>query len=230
MANSFAQDGAFGAGGPAQSTAPTPGAFGTTPAATTSPAASGAASASYGMPQGGGWALDAAGGGSWVNNSTGNTYNQNTGDYSEGNPGGGSSAPSSGGGLGGTPAASNPAGSGNGGGNVPMAGGGIFFDAGGSVPDDNGQSQQQDPMSATLQQSLGSASQALQMVYKQFGLGGDQAQTGGVQEAANMPTVPGGQSETGIPPQRPGPGTLPPTSNPFGKRAGIQDDETQEAA
>jgi hypothetical protein len=62
------------------------------------------------------------------------------------------------------------------------------------------------------------------MVYQQFGLGG-QDQGGippdpmeGGPQSANMPTVPGGQSESGVPPQRPGPGTLPPTSKPFGQR------------
>lgn len=51
------------------------------------------------------------------------------------------------------------------------------------------------------------------------------------QQAANypMPVRPGGQSETGIPPAQPGPGTLPPTSNPFGKRADNDQDGDSDA-
>lgn len=39
------------------------------------------------------------------------------------------------------------------------------------------------------------------------------------QQASRMPSVPGSQSDSGIAPQQPAPGPLPPTSNPFGKRA-----------
>lgn len=134
---------------------------------------------------------------------------------------------------------------------------GIFFDQGGGVPDadgDNdgdqnpgqgqsqnpgqGQSQNpgQDPMSAILQGALGSVDQVLQFGYKQYGLGG--SQSGGVQDqeaqpqqqAANMPTVPASQSNSGVKPMQPMPGPLPPTNNPFGKRAdagGIQDDDQE---
>lgn len=51
---------------------------------------------------------------------------------------------------------------------------------------------------------------------------------GGIQTAANMPTIPSSQSESGVPPVQPMPGPLPPTANPFGKRAdagGIDDNE-----
>jgi hypothetical protein len=51
------------------------------------------------------------------------------------------------------------------------------------------------------------------------------------QMAANMPMLPGSQSNSGIPPQQPMPGPLPPTSNPFGKRnAAIDTDQDEEAA
>lgn len=39
------------------------------------------------------------------------------------------------------------------------------------------------------------------------------------QQAANMPMQPSSQSESGVKPIQPMPGRLPPTSNPFGKRA-----------
>lgn len=46
---------------------------------------------------------------------------------------------------------------------------------------------------------------------------------GGQQMAANMPSVPGSQSNSGQRPPQPMPGPLPPTSNPFGKRADAGD-------
>jgi hypothetical protein len=42
---------------------------------------------------------------------------------------------------------------------------------------------------------------------------------GGQKLAGAMPMIPGNQSESGRPPLQPAPGPLPPTSNPFGKRA-----------
>ena len=51
---------------------------------------------------------------------------------------------------------------------------------------------------------------------------------GGQKQAANMPTIPGSQSESGIPPLQPAPGRLPPTSNPFGKRADAGDSDGDE--
>lgn len=212
MPNSFANDGAFGAGGPGMSTAPVPG---QNPASTTgTPSSSAAASQSAtGTSPPGASQVPAAWMANGALNGLGGVYSQNPAT----NAPPGSDAANFNASLASAPANSS----------LYSA---SFFAAGGAVPDDNGASQQQDPASDTLQQALGSANQALQMVYKQFGLGGDQSQAGGVQEAVNMPTVPAGQSETGIPPQRPAPGPLPPTSNPFGKRAGIQDDETQGAA
>lgn len=242
----FSADGAVGAGGPGMSRAPgmTPPSVASTPPAPQSAAPS--ASLDFaGSGGGGGLSLPSeqtapsAGGGAAP---------------SSGPPTAASKFPSFQTGM--------PPGGGQGS-NVPQTTGGIFFDQGGEVPDDNGQSQQQqDPMSAILQRSMGSVDQVLQQMYKNYGLQGgptqgipadqvqDQQDNGAAgswrqpvqgnqptqydpqdsnpsQEAANMPAVPASQSNSGVPPQRPGPGTLPPTSNPFGKRAdagGIQDD------
>lgn len=49
------------------------------------------------------------------------------------------------------------------------------------------------------------------------------------QMASNMPTIPGSQSNSGIPPAQPMPGPLPPTSNPFGKRADDDSDDNSGA-
>lgn len=111
------------------------------------------------------------------------------------------------------------------------AGFGTFFEQGGGVPDDDG-SGGGDPMSS----ALNTVDQVLQFGYSKYGLGGQQPQGGGVQEAdagytnGRMPAVPGSQSNSGVPPLQPQPGPLPPTSNPFGKRAddssgGVQDDD-----
>lgn len=48
----------------------------------------------------------------------------------------------------------------------------------------------------------------------------------GERMAGRMPSIPGSPSESGVPPQRPEPGPLPPTSNPFGKRADAGGDES----
>lgn len=47
-------------------------------------------------------------------------------------------------------------------------------------------------------------------------------------QAARMPMQPASQSESGIAPQQPMPGPLPPTSNPFGKRADASEGENNE--
>lgn len=108
----------------------------------------------------------------------------------------------------------------------PMSGvlygnnGNYAFDQGGAVPDDeDSDSSDQQPQSAPagnsddlVAQALAAVKDTLQFTRQQYGLGGDQ------QQAANMPAVPGSQSESGIPPLQPAPGALPPTSNPFGKR------------
>lgn len=110
----------------------------------------------------------------------------------------------------------------------------------------------QDPMTGMLAQALDSVDTALAYGRKLFGLGGSSGAIdmgnqpvsnmgirgdagGGQQVAGNIPSVPAGQSETGIPPAQPRLGPLPPTSNPFGKRqlsqndTGIPDDDGDEA-
>lgn len=110
---------------------------------------------------------------------------------------------------------------------------GTFFEQGGGVPDDSGSGADgSDPMSS----ALNTVDQVLQFGYSKYGLGGQQDQGGGIQEAnagysnGRMPAVPGSQSNSGVPPLQPAPGPLPPTSNPFGKRAddssgGVPDDD-----
>jgi hypothetical protein len=202
MPNSFGNDGAFGAGGAGMTTAPAPGTpFGAKPSGSSSApapmtdmnyAAAGSGGGSGFIPQ----EIPSEPAAPSASPQAVPTSPLTKPSYQTGNAPGGAQ-----------------------GSNVPTSAGGIFFDAGGSVPDDNGQSQQQDPMAATMQRSMGSVSQTIQAMYQQYGLGGDQSQQGGVQDdAANMPTAPAGQSETGIPPKQPGPGTLPPTSKPFGQR------------
>lgn len=207
MAKSFADDGAVGAG-VASSTAPAPGAMPS--ASSTSGASSSAAGAPTAMnyspmsqPGGGG-------GASFVPQSipSANTAPQGGGAAPSSQPSSGGSFPSF---------QTAPQGGGQGS-NVPTSTGGIFFDEGGAVPDDNATGGQQNPMDVILQRSMGSVDQVFQQMYKQYGLGGNDQQGGVQDEAANMPTVPGGQSESGVKPLQPAPGKLPPTSNPFGKR------------
>lgn len=103
---------------------------------------------------------------------------------------------------------------------------GFSFSTGGAVPDADGDddgdtdgSPGQDMMAKALQ----SVDATLQYSYQKYGLGGGQQEAGGQQQAGIMPSVPPSQSETGIPLQQPMPGPLPPTSNPFGKRASADD-------
>lgn len=113
---------------------------------------------------------------------------------------------------------------------------GTFFEQGGGVPDDSGSGADgSDPMSS----ALNTVDQVLQFGYSKYGLGGQQDQGGGIQEAnasysnGRMPAVPGSQSNSGVPPLQPQPGPLPPTSNPFGKRAegaGPADDDNDGSA
>jgi hypothetical protein len=127
----------------------------------------------------------------------------------------------------------------------------IMFDDGGSVPDPNDASQDQsgDPTSGTgdpISLALSTVDSALSYGRKLNGLPtddasgqqaanmptipGSQSNTPGpyqpqqpkpqqVAQAGSMPSVPGNQSNSGVKPIQPMPGPLPPTSNPFGKRA-----------
>lgn len=104
---------------------------------------------------------------------------------------------------------------------------GLAFEEGGAVPtdeDDDSDPNATDPqgsaLGASLQRSINDAMKTVQdaLSYgrQQHGLGGSGA---GQQQASRMPMQPGNQSESGQPRQQPTPGPLPPTSNPFGKRA-----------
>lgn len=109
----------------------------------------------------------------------------------------------------------------SGGGNLNM-----MFDGGGSVPDpsDAGEDQTGDPTSGTgdpISLALTTVDNALAYGRKLNGLPGGDDSGGGQQMAmgARMPSVPGTQSNSGTKPIQPMPGPLPPTGNPFGKRA-----------
>lgn len=87
--------------------------------------------------------------------------------------------------------------------------------------------------SAQLEQAVKACRAVLAHGQQKYGLGQEKEQ----QEAANnpMPISPGTQSESGMPKEQPMPGPLPPTKNPFGKRAdageeAIPTDDEQEQA
>lgn len=110
---------------------------------------------------------------------------------------------------------------------------GLGFEDGGAVPEDddtdpNATDPQGSAMGASLQSSINSAMKSVQdaLSYGRqlHGLGGGQ------QQASRMPAQPGNQSESGAPRQQPMPGPLPPTSNPFGKRADTGDDDSENQA
>jgi hypothetical protein len=108
----------------------------------------------------------------------------------------------------------------------------LYFDQGGAVPEDvdsSGGSDGSDPSSQSasegsnglIAQALAAVQDTLKFTRDQYGITGDQQggdQQGGGQQVAGMATVPGSQSNSGIPPLQPAPGPLPPTSNPFGQR------------
>lgn len=222
MAKSFADDGAVGGGGPAQSSAPPPGAVAEAP-----PSAS--ATPSTNAPQSGG--IQAYSGAGSQPASLGGMMN--TASPMAAAPGGiffddGGAVPGDDGSQG------QP-------GQDPMTA--ILQRSMGSVDQvmqqlykqyglTGGPTQGIPADQVQDQQDNGAAGRWRQPVQGNQPQQYDQDQTNPSQEAANMPTVPAGQSETGIPPQRPGPGTLPPTSNPFGKRAdagGIDTDDDDDA-
>ncbi len=71
-----------------------------------------------------------------------------------------------------------------------------------------------------LSRALASVQSVLAFGRKLHGLGGEPDQEEGAMEmAGRMPTTPGTPSESGMPRTQPMPGPLPPTNNPFGKRA-----------
>lgn len=153
-------------------------------------------------PSGPGWALSSMGGGMMQNNQTGQTYNPAATGLSQG----------------------------------PMNGMVLSFADGGEVPDaddmpdptagaDADTPAQTNPTSGVSDQlgdrialALSTVDSALSYGRKLNGLPGDSGDNEGTgQQAANMPMVPGTQSESGTRTQ-PEPGPLPPTSNPFGQR------------
>lgn len=113
---------------------------------------------------------------------------------------------------------------------------GLSFADGGAIPEgDEDDPNATDPQGSALGQSLqNSINAAMQSVQQALSYGRNlHGLGGGQQEAAAMPSVPGNQSESGIPRERPMPGPLPPTSTPFGKRAdagAIDDGDTENAA
>lgn len=90
------------------------------------------------------------------------------------------------------------------------------FSQGGAIPDsETGEgSPEQDQISKALE----SVDAVLAFGRKLHGLGGGDNE-GAIQTASRMPSVPGTPSDSGAKPVQPMPGPLPPTANPFGKRA-----------
>ena len=127
------------------------------------------------------------------------------------------------------------------------------FADGGAIPDD--ETGEGSPEQDRISKALESVDQVLAFGRQLHGLGGgdnegaiqtagamptipgNQSNTPGPykpqqpqpqQVAANMPSVPGSQSNSGAKPVQPMPGPLPPTSNPFGKRADAGSDPDQD--
>jgi hypothetical protein len=94
---------------------------------------------------------------------------------------------------------------------------GALFEDGGEVPDGVGD------LSELISLALSSVDAGLDFGRKKHGL------ASGDDQAANMPAIPGNQSESGVARPQPAPGPLPPTSNPFGKRADNDSDDGQGA-
>lgn len=113
---------------------------------------------------------------------------------------------------------------------TPPAGAGLAFAEGGAIDEDpNADDPQGSAMGNQLQQSinaaLGTVDKVLSYGRQLHGLDGDDSDSGAIKTAdagytnGRMPSVPGNQSNSGAKPIQPMPGPLPPTSNPFGKRA-----------
>ncbi len=109
----------------------------------------------------------------------------------------------------------------------------MSYSEGGAISDDdegNGS-----PDQDAIQRALQSVDGVLAFGRKLHGLGGGDEEDGGAikgtQMAQNsyqnnrMPAIPGNPSDSGIKPIQPEPGPLPPTSNPFGKRADASDND-----
>jgi len=108
------------------------------------------------------------------------------------------------------------------------------FAEGGAIPtEEEGDQMTMGPangLAAMMAKAVGSAKEVLAYGRKKHGLGGgDDGDDGAIPGAqaglTRMPTVPASQSESGVKPLQPAPGKLPPTNNPFGKRAEAEPDE-----
>lgn len=243
MAANFADDGAFGAGGtsPGQSATsfgamPLPGAANEeAPASFGGAASPSQAQSTLAFLQSHPGATELEGGGF------------ESSDGLAGLPGSpGSASPSS------SPAGTTPSGGalpagfgGSGGGGIAANPGGVGFSlsAGGAIPtgdDDGSDDSNGSPQQDAISKALDSVDQVLAFGRKAHGLGGDQEGDGPAIQTAQagyqnnrMPALPGSQSNSGVPPIQPQPGPLPPTSNPFGKRADATqpgDNDTQSGA
>lgn len=111
-------------------------------------------------------------------------------------------------------------------------GNGFGFAQGGAIPTEEDATEMGGSMGRVdLTGALATVQSVLGFGRKLHGLGGDEQQEGGaIQEASGygngrMPAVPGNQSESGVKPVQPMPGPLPPTNNPFGKRAEAEPEE-----
>lgn len=103
---------------------------------------------------------------------------------------------------------------------------GTFFERGGAIPegDENPMlNQSGSDLSAQIATAKGIVNSVLQYGRAQYGFGQQQA-------GIRTPMVPGNPSESGKPREQPAPGPLPPTSNPFGKRAEAEQEPEQEEA
>ena len=123
---------------------------------------------------------------------------------------------------------------------VPFTENAVGFAEGGAIPteEDDMSMGPANGLMSMLAKATGSVKEVLAYGRRKHGLlpgeqpgGDDEGAIPGVQANAGyqngrMPMVPGTQSESGVPPVRPAPGPLPPTSNPFGKRAEAEPEET----
>jgi hypothetical protein len=95
--------------------------------------------------------------------------------------------------------------------------GSLGFSDGGAISDS--ESGEGSPEQDQISKALESVDQVLAFGRKLHGLGGGDNE-GAIQTAdARIPSIPGTQSNSGVKPIQPMPGPLPPTANPFGKRA-----------
>lgn len=102
----------------------------------------------------------------------------------------------------------------------------MSFAEGGAIPAEEDAVSQPNGLMDVIGKAMGTVQEVLAYGRKKHGIGAAQAAEGdegaipGAQAGmTQMPTRPGTQSESGVKPLQPAPGKLPPTDNPFGKRA-----------